>query len=300
MEQGPETLPQPTRSSARGEQDPKSQNQQLRREKRNGCVNSARILSSVTRREKSWKQGPSIWCDVQRQVTIFPDGSWEPLASEHRPPAPPGVQPGNAAGFRSPLPPGLTGRSRAMVILYNCSLSLGLGSIPPRLPAAIQTSPVIKWPGHRSSWLRCRGKRLRPPVPGKPGEAKQRPALWAWGSRGGRKASLEAAVASGVQQLASSLLWGRRESQAEGSRRSRGCWTRRPRLLRSLGGAERLHFCLHLCLGAAPVGAEPQEEEETCRQKTGQWETGRSHVGPHPEPRDFRSGAELGFPEAQE
>lgn len=189
-----------------------------------------------------------------------------------------------------------------MVILYNCSLSLGLGSIPPRLPAAIQTSPVIKWPGHRSSWLRCRGKRLRPPVPGKPGEAKQRPAL---PSGPGEAAEVEKPPWRPQWPLVSSswpaaFSGGRRESQAEGSRRSRGCWTRRPRLLRSLGGAERLHFCLHLCLGAAPVGAEPQEEEETCRQKTGQWETGRSHVGPHPEPRDFRSGAELGFPEAQE
>lgn len=115
-----------------------------------------------------------------------------------------------------------------MVILYNCSVSLGLGSTPPLLPAAIQTSPVIKWPGHGSSWLRCRGKRLRPPVPRKPGEVKQSPALWAWGSRGGRKASLEATVASGVQQLACSLLWGRRESQAAGSWRSRGCWKRGP------------------------------------------------------------------------
>lgn len=54
------------------------------------------------------------------------------------------------------------------------------------------------------------GKETPPSCPGEArgSEATPCPALWAWGSRGGRKASLEAAVASGVQQLASSLLWG--------------------------------------------------------------------------------------------
>lgn len=105
------------------------------------------------------------------------------------------------------------------------------------------------------------------------------PALWAWQSHGGVKASLEGAVASGGQHLACHLLWEKLGPRAAGRQKGWRLWARRSRLQHGLGGAERLHLRLHLRLRVAPLGAEPQEEEETCRRKSGQWAHIRS-TGP--------------------
>lgn len=84
------------------------------------------------------------------------------------------------------------------------------------------------------------------------------------------KPPLEVTVASGVQQLACHLVWQKPEPQAADSQRGRRFQARRsrqPSLLHRLGGAECLHLRLRLRLRAAPLGAEPQEEEETCEAK---------------------------------
>lgn len=83
------------------------------------------------------------------------------------------------------------------------------------------------------------------------------PALWAWQSHGGVKASLEGAVASGGQHLACHLLWEKLGPRAAGRQKGWRLWARRSRLQHGLGGAERLHLRLHLRLRAAPLGAEP-------------------------------------------
>lgn len=229
LQRGSECLPQPTCSSAMDAQDPKTQREQLRWEKRNGCANSARILSSVTQQEQSQKPDPSIWCVMspdRRQY--FQIGFGEPMATVHRPTAPPGVQPRNGAGFRSPLPLARTevkGNADSPQLqpklgfrLHTVTSTRGNSNLPNYQRAT--------WP--RATFLRSQGKRLCLPIPRKPGEAKQHTALWAWGSHGGRKASLEATGAPGVQQLAFHLPQGSPEPRAAGGQRDEGFWARRP------------------------------------------------------------------------
>lgn len=94
------------------------------RKERNGHINSSGIPLASPSAGAVLEAGPlHLVCHVHRQgIAAFPDTVFclflflEPIASEHRPAAPPGVQPGKSSGFAS-LPLSLTDRSRPAVIL---------------------------------------------------------------------------------------------------------------------------------------------------------------------------------------
>lgn len=85
---------------------------------RNGRINSSGIPPASHSAGAVREAGPlHLVCHVHRQgIAAFPDAGLEPIASEHRPAAPPGVQPGKSSGFVN-LPLSLTDRSRPVAIL---------------------------------------------------------------------------------------------------------------------------------------------------------------------------------------
>lgn len=104
LERGPESLLQSTALVPRAP-DPKSQRRQLCWGKREtaGRINSSGILPASRSAGAVLEAGPlHLGCQVHRQgIAAFPDTVLEPIASEHRPAAPPGVQPGKSSGFVS-------------------------------------------------------------------------------------------------------------------------------------------------------------------------------------------------------
>lgn len=158
LERGPESLPQPAAPGPDMPKPPRARAGSCTR-KRKGCVNSVRILPSITQQEQSWKQGLSFWFVMSaEQRRYFQAGfvSRRLLSTAQQLSLVCGLRMQLASGARSLW----SGRQvRSQGILYSYSLSLGLDSIPSR-PGEIQTCPVIKWPGPGPGWLRWREKGL--------------------------------------------------------------------------------------------------------------------------------------------